>query len=311
MLAREKGMPISGEHIAGALNVSRNSVWKAINALKEAGYPICSANKGYSLATDTDVLTPSLISDLLPEALRTRLLIDFEECVSSTNDMLKLAARKGAAEGSILIARRQTAGKGRLGRTFESPESTGLYMSILLRPTIPLNESLLITTAAAAAAAETAEALTGEAAQIKWVNDVFVGGKKVCGILTEGAADIESGGLEYAVLGIGMNISAPKGGFDAEIAGALFSSPLAGRTAKAAAEIITRFFAYYDDISKKPFLEAYRSRSMVTGKDVNVITPRGSYPARVLAVEEDFSLRIRTENGNEELLRSGEVSVRL
>lgn len=311
MLAQNAGKPISGEYLASSLDISRNSIWKAINALKDAGYPVISANKGYSLADDADIATPTLILSLLPEDIRTRVSIELEECVSSTNDLLKQSARKGAPEGCILIARRQTAGKGRLGRTFESPEGTGLYMSILLRPTIPLSESLLITTAAAAAAAETAEHITGKPAAIKWVNDVFVCGKKVCGILTEGAADIESGGLEYAVLGIGMNISAPEGGFDAEVAGALFDTPAPMRTAAAAAELITRFFAYYDDICAKPFLEAYRSRSMVTGKNVNVITPRGSYPARVLAVEEDFSLRICLENGNEELLRSGEVSILL
>ena len=129
----------------------------------------------------------------------------FEE-LDSTNSYLKEMAAKGAQEGTIIIANRQSAGRGRLGRSFFSPEEKGIYMSILLRPDISLERAVLITSMAAVAVAEAIEQVSGIQTKIKWVNDIFLNKKKVCGILTEAGIDAETGTLEYAVLGIGVNV---------------------------------------------------------------------------------------------------------
>ena len=193
---------------------------------------------------------------------RFRIVCREEE--TSTNTAVKEKAREGEEEGYLLIAERQTAGRGRLGRTFESPEQTGLYMSLLLRPDCEPKKALHITTAAAVAVAEAIRELTGRKAEIKWVNDVYVDGRKVCGILTESALDAGSGRMAYAVLGIGVNVTEPKEGFArtiAHIAGALYDfgqEPEAFRE-KLAAEICNRFLALYPDMHSVRLAERYRA----------------------------------------------------
>ena len=133
--------------------------------------------------------------------------------LESTNSLLKLDAEAEAPTGTIVISEEQTKGRGRMGRSFYSPGNTGIYMSILLRPKISAYESLSITTCAAVAVAEAIEMNSNKKAEIKWVNDIFVNNKKVCGILTEASLDLENGGLRYAILGIGINVFAPRKAF--------------------------------------------------------------------------------------------------
>ena len=193
--------------------------------------------------------------------------------VSSTNTLLKQAAAEGAPEGTVLIACRQTAGKGRLGRSFYSPEETGLYMSVLLRPELKVQDSLLITTAAAVAAAEAIEKTTGVKAEIKWVNDIYCRRKKTAGILTEGSIRPGSDQLAYAVLGIGINVWKPKNDFPAEIqsiAGSIleescFDEDLRNRLAAA---ILNEFMRLYPKLSEIQFMDAYRQRSFLLGLEV-------------------------------------------
>ena len=186
--------PFSGEEMAQQLGITRNSVWKAVGKLKEQGYEIEAAtNRGYRLVSEKNVLTPQGVRRLLTGPAR-RCAIDVQDSVTSTNTLLKQIAEHGGAEGMVLIAHQQTQGKGRLGRAFFSPKGTGLYLSVLLRPRFSAEEALSITTAAAVAAAQAIDAVTGEHAQIKWVNDVYLRGRKVCGILTEAARILSPAG---------------------------------------------------------------------------------------------------------------------
>ena len=223
------------------------------------------------------------------------------EEVTSTNTVCKELAEQGSPEGTVVIARRQTAGKGRLGRSFASPAGTGLYMSILLRPQFSAEESLSITTAAAAAVAGAVEAVTGKCAMIKWVNDVYLDGYKICGILTEGSADFETGGLRYAVLGIGVNIQVPEGGFPEElrdIAGALYERDAPPETgAVLAAEILNRFFGFYQNLTDRPFLPEYRRRSLLTGRQVTLTIGSRKQTGTVLGIDGEARLQVRLESG--------------
>ena len=305
---------LSGEEAARLLGVSRNAVWKAVSSLKKEGYSIeAVTNRGYRLTNSGDIISSAEIEKNLT-TLKGKLDIEVKKTVTSTNALLKEKAALGAPEGTVLIALSQTAGRGRFTRSFFSPEDSGIYMSILIRPRISAENAALITTAAAVAVAEAAENLSGRKAGIKWVNDVLIDGQKICGILTEASLNIESGALDYAVLGIGLNAYEPKCGFPQEIkniAGAIFREKKDGLRSKLAAAVLENFFKYYKDISKHTYLDAYRERCIVLGKQINVLSENGAKPAYALSIDENCHLRVKYDDGSEELLSSGEVSIRI
>ena len=184
----------------------------------------------------------------------------------------------------------------------------------MLRPRFPAEEALSITTAAAVAVAEAIDQLTGQQAKIKWVNDVYLRGRKVCGILTEAAVDFESSGLHYAILGIGINLRAPEGGFPPEIAGvagALFHDEVPpGARARLAAGILNRFFAYYSALPRRDYMEAYRQRSLLTGLEVTYTQGSQSGEGLVLGVDEEARLLLRLPDGQERAFSAGEVQIK-
>ncbi len=206
-------------------------------------------------------------------------------------------ALDGAPEGLVLIAQAQSAGRGRGGHSFFSPQG-GLYLSILLRPEIGLRQAVRLTAMAAVAACRAAENVSGAELRIKWVNDLWRDGRKVCGILTEAALDMESGMLDYAVLGLGFNITAPPDGWPAElqdVAGALFDdAPPPGARAALAAAFLNEFWALYHGVPKPEYLPEYRARQALLGQTVTV-TPRNGTPrkAEALDIDEDCRLVVR------------------
>lgn len=313
-LEKNKGQSVSGEELAKTLYVSRNAVWKAVKALQADGYPITAVtNRGYCLARESEIFSAqSVLREL--GAAGEDFHIETADSVTSTNTVLKERAAKGAPEGTVLIAARQTAGKGRQGRQFSSPEGTGLYMSILLRPTMQAQEALFLTTAAAVAVSASVEEVSGRKTGIKWVNDVWIDGLKICGILTEASFDLEGGGLEYAVVGIGVNLTEPKGGFPEElrgVAGAVFSpgEDTIGAKSRLAAGILRRFWEYYRALPQRVFWEEYCRRSVVVGREITILGT-DPQPARAIGIDEECRLRVRLSDGSERLLSSGEVSVR-
>ena len=180
---------ISGEELAKRLAVSRTAVWKAVGQLRRDGYRIESVpNRGYRLLSDSDVLSEEGIRRHLQHQ---ELQLQVYRTITSTNTVLKTLAAQNAPAGLALVAGEQTAGRGRLGRSFYSPADSGLYLSLLLRPHMSAVQATHLTACAAVAAAETIEELSGRPAQIKWVNDILVNGRKVCGILTEASIDCE------------------------------------------------------------------------------------------------------------------------
>ena len=310
-LMNKRGEFLSGEQLAADLSVSRSAVWKAIGQLRGEGYPIEAAtNRGYRL-TGGDVLSREGIRRYLKHP---EIDVHVYSSVGSTNTLLKAWAEDGCAEGTVAAAEEQTSGRGRLGRSFYSPKGTGLYLSILLRPEAKAEAALPITTAAAVAAAEAIESLSGREAQIKWVNDIFLDSKKVCGILTEASVDLETGGLHYAIVGIGINVLRPADGFPEElqdVAGAIFDScDEPDLRSRLSAELLDRFFDRYRGLGSEECFEAYRRRCFVLGKRVTVLSGGVAVAdAEVLDLERDYSLRVRYDDGLIATLNSGEVSV--
>lgn len=264
--------------------------------------------------TEKDILTEERVRLYLPADLPIAELRVTEE-IPSTNTALKEAAAAGAKHGTVLIAASQSAGRGRRGRSFFSPDGTGLYISVLLRPALPADRALRITTAAAVAAADAIGEVTGANVQIKWVNDLFLSGRKIAGILTEAATDTD-GSLSYAVLGIGINVAPPTGGFPqeiADIAGAVLPAPIADGRARLAAAFLAQFFSRYGQIftDTPAYMDAYRDRCLVIGRRVDVLRGDERFFADVLGVDDEANLHIRLENGQTETLSSGEISLRI
>ena len=305
---------VSGAELAERLSLSRTAVWKAIGQLRDLGYEIESQpNRGYRLHSVSDVLSAEgIVRHLRHKELRLQVY----KTIGSTNTTLKALAAEGAEAGLALIAEEQLMGRGRMGRSFYSPANSGLYMSLLLRPEMPAVDATRLTACAAVAVSEAIEALSGRDAEIKWVNDIFVGGRKVCGILTEASVDCESGMMHYVIIGIGVNTHVPDGDFPEElrgIAGAAFGAePVPELRCRLAAEILDRLMDYTPDPAAPEVFAGYRSRSLVLGRAINILAPgREPVPARAIDLDENYSLRVRLPDGSERLLNSGEVSVRL
>ena len=313
-LANGDGSYVSGEDIACELGVSRAAVWKAVQRLQEEGYAIVGTRKrGYALEGGFDLLTECGMRSALDERGMDEVRLELKEVTGSTNDDVRELAAQGAPELSVVVASQQTVGKGRRGKPFFSPGEVGIYLSILVRPQLHLQDAWMLTGAAAIAVCDAIEEAVGKKAQVKWVNDVYLGDRKVCGILTEGVADLESGGLSHAVVGIGVNVYEPEGGFPEELAskaGYLCDERTGNLRNRLAACIIARFAKLYRTADPEALMARYRELSMMPGRKIMV--ERSASESRVAvaeAVNDDMSLRVRYEDGSVEDLRGGEASI--
>ena len=310
LLEARQGSFVSGEEIARTLNLSRAAVCKAVKVLRQEGYGIeAVTNRGYCLSPEGDVLSAQGVKKYLKPELR----VTVSPAVDSTNSALRTQAERGAPEGTVVVAGEQTRGRGRYGRTFYSPADTGLYLSLLLRPVhASPQQTVTLTAAAAVAMCQAMEAVGGGFPQIKWVNDIFLHGKKVCGILTEAAFSLETGAPEYVVIGVGVNVYTPKEGFPPElegIAGALWEKTVPDGKNKLAAEFLNRFWELYAAADPAAFLEDYRRRSLVVGKNVTVVAGDKEAKARALGIDGQCRLLVKYDSGETAALSYGEIRI--
>ena len=305
-LEKRRGEDVSGQALAERFGVSRSAVWKAVNALRAAGFEISSTpNRGYRLRAEDDRLSAAGVRAALGETcagLRVRVY----ETLDSTNQEAKRLLAAGEPCPMLLLAEEQTAGRGRRGRGFYSPAGEGLYMTLALQPRAALSQATLLTAAAAVAVAQSVEALTALACQIKWVNDVYLDGKKLCGILTEASGSFEADALSSVCAGIGVNVRTRD--FPEEFAGRACSLwPLAVSRNRLAAEIAVRLLNFAADLGAREFLEEYRRRSLVLGKAVTFTRDGGERRALAVGIGENGELIVRYDDGREEALNAGEV----
>ena len=301
---------LSGEKMAAQLGVSRNAVWKAVNALRAEGYCIDAVtNRGYALSQESDLLSPQAIESRLPPG--HPFSVSVHKQVDSTNEEARRRALEGAPEGTVVAAESQTAGKGRQGKRFFSPSESGVYLSVVLRPETTAERGQLITCGAAVACAQAIERVTGRKALIKWVNDIYCDGRKVAGILTEGAVDMESGRFDYVVLGIGVNVKPPSGGFPESIAGtagALLDNGQPAVRNELAAEMLQGFWSLYERLPTCDFHDEYRRRCFLLGEHVVVSHAGSRVRARAVDLTDDFKLVIELPSGERRELPCGEAS---
>lgn len=314
LLENNIGSFLSGEEIAQTLSLSRTSVWKAIKTLESEGYNIKAVtNKGYCLSADSDILSKSGILKYLDNPS----LFDVQvfKTIDSTNTALRKIAMENGKEGMIYAASEQTKGKGRRGRDFYSPENSGIYFSLLLRPQgYDMEKASSVTTMAAAAVSLAMDHVFNVNSKIKWVNDIFVDNKKVCGILTEANYDLESHSMDFAVLGIGINIYSPDNSFPKElreIAGFLSKEKITEGKNRLLAETINNFWKFYTSKNDEEYLSIYRKKSLVLGKNIYILSPEGKKKAKAVSIDDHCHLIVEYPDKQKETLSSGEISIRL
>ncbi|MFH1513203.1 MAG: biotin--[acetyl-CoA-carboxylase] ligase [Bacillota bacterium] len=302
-LETNRDAPVSGQALARRFDVSRTAVWKAVNELKARGYAIESApNRGYQLARDDDHLSPSAIARLLKEPLPLSVLDTVDSALSE--------AKRRLADGDdtrlLIVADSQTAGRGRRGRQFYSPKGAGLYLTLAMPLPLSVEAAPGITAYAAVCVCKAVETLTGKQGQIKWVNDVFLDGKKICGILTEASTSLESGMIETVYIGIGVNVHPCEVPEDLqEIIG--FLNPQTPIRNKLAAEITNGLLAFEEN--RQRFLDDYRARSLTIGRRVQCIVGNETFTATAVGIDPLGGLIVRLDGGEERTLHSGEAKL--
>lgn len=311
---KEKADYVSGQELSDSLGVSRTAVWKAINALKETGYEIESVrNRGYRLISSPDVLLSDEIKSLLDTEWFGNSILYFDR-IDSTNNEMKRQAEKGAAEGTLAIAEFQSAGRGRRGRTWESPSGSGIWMSFLIKPDISPDRASMITLVAAMACASAIREELGLEALIKWPNDIVINKKKATGILTEMSAEMET--INYVVIGIGINANMTE--FPKDIRATATSLAIECGHGVVRSRIVAAFGKHFEryykifikDKSLAGLKEEYESMLVNKGADVVIVSGDGEIPRKAIGINESGELVVEDEAHNIETVRAGEVSVR-
>lgn len=322
---------VSGEVISKRLGVTRTAIWKHIRELKEEGYGIgSSSRKGYCLESAPAGLNGFEIRSGLENTVIGREVLYLEE-TESTNTVAKTLAGEGAVEGTVVVAGRQTAGRGRLGRTWESPVGTGLYMTVILRPSVAPEEVQFITLAASVAVVAAIRNTTGLEAGIKWPNDIVLGGKKVCGILTEMNSEMER--VNFLVLGMGINVSQRPEDFPEELrdkatsldsyargmadsgSSGHESGPVPGPVsrlalARAVLAELDRVYAMVLGGRRAEIIKEWKSHSQTLGREVRVIYKERELTGKAEDITEEGRLVLQDSDGVRREILSGEVSVR-
>ena len=315
-LKANSGQAVSGEEMSRKLGISRTAVWKHIGRLRSEGYRIESqTNSGYKLVGSADVLSVNELEPLLHTDFIGRNIIYLDN-IDSTNNYAKKAAEEPFKEGTVVIAEEQSAGKGRLGKYWVSPRGKGIWMSIMLKPDIMPADAPKLTIVAAYAVANALWSCCGLEARVKWPNDIVAGGKKLCGILTEMSAEEDE--IKYVVIGIGINANLEVDDFGPEVSSIATSVSIEkGRniSRKAlVASVLEEFEKVYKDFattgSIKFFLEEYKNKSAVLGKEIRVINRKEEITGLAVDISEKGHLLVRLGDGSLREVMSGEVSVR-
>lgn len=294
---------ISGEYLADKYGKSRAAVWKVIKSIKAQGYDIDAVtNRGYKLTENNDLVTVYNVKSKIDEDIE----VLYYPTIDSTNNECKRLIADGKDGVFLVTADEQTAGRGRQGKSFYSPAMTGIYFSLVIRPKTSLQNAVTATTAASVAVCQAIENLTDLKPKIKWVNDVYLEGKKVCGILTEAITNFEEGIVECVIIGIGINIKTFD--FPDGVDGAGSLDIKISRSALIA-EITNRLLNIAGG-DYQSFIDYYRSHSMVLGEKIHFIKNGVATQAIATAIDEQGGLEVELLSGEKTVLRSGEISIR-
>lgn len=304
ILKQNQNKLITGSYIAKKLNITRSYVNKVILSLIDEGYDIENISRsGYIYKSNFKILDKKYIENNISKKVEI-----FDE-IDSTNNYLKNLAKDKSQNNILVVANYQTNGRGRLGRTFISDKSNGIYMSLLVRPNISINDAKKITCLTAVSINNAINELTGLNSKIKWVNDIYINNKKVCGILTEAQTSIEEGIIDYVVIGIGINVY--KREFDESIKNIATSLEDEGAIISRN-ELITQIIKYIDkylnDFTNDIYMKEYQNSSCIVGKEVELNIRGNTFTATVLKINDEGELVVRTLDNEELTVYSGEIT---
>lgn len=312
-MLRETDGYVSGQELCNKFGVSRTAVWKAINQLKENGYEIEAVqNKGYHLLSAPDVMDQTELESIHATEWAGCEIYYFDS-IDSTNTKAKELAEEGHPSGTLVVADRQTAGKGRRGRSWESPSGIGIFMTLMLKPEINPNHASMLTLVAAMATTRAIRRVIGVPAMIKWPNDIVMNGKKVCGILTEMSAQFDY--INHIVIGIGINVHNED--FPEEIAQTASSIYLESGQHIHRASLIEAFLEEFEDVyaeylkteDMEGLQKEYDSMLVNRGRQVRVLDPKEPFEGKAMGITKKGELIVDTWESRK-LVSSGEVSVR-
>lgn len=312
-MLRETDSYVSGQELCNKFGVSRTAVWKAINQLKENGYEIEAVqNKGYHLLSAPDIMDKTELESIHATEWAGCEIYYFDS-IDSTNTKAKELAEEGHPSGTLVVADRQTAGKGRRGRSWESPTGIGIFMTLMLKPEINPNNASMLTLVAAMATTRAIRRVTGVPAMIKWPNDIVMNGKKVCGILTEMSAQFDY--INHIVIGIGINVHNED--FPEEIAQTASSLYLESGQHIHRASLIEAFLEEFEDVyaeylkteDMEGLMKEYDAMLVNRGRQVRVLDPKEPFEGKAMGITKKGELIVDTWESRK-LVSSGEVSVR-
>lgn len=313
-MLRESDGYVSGQELCEKLGVSRTAVWKAVNGLKEKGYQVEAVrNRGYRIIESPDILTKEELASMIDTDWAGQTIYYFDQ-TDSTNIRAKQLGEEGAPHGTLIVAGQQNAGRGRRGRTWESPPGVSIYMSIVLRPEMAPVKAPMLTLVMALGAADSLKECTGLDVQIKWPNDIILNGKKLAGILTEMSTEMDY--INHVVIGVGINVNTEW--LPEELEGKATSLRLETgriiRRSEMIASIMKEFEKNYQLFIETQGLwqmqEKYNSLLVNREKEVRILGVKEEYTAYALGINEKGELLVRRDNGEIEAVLAGEVSVR-
>ncbi len=304
-LREAAGRPVSGQELARELGVSRAAVWKIIRGLEAEGCRITAGpNRGYRLEQDCGLLSEAELRQRLPG-----LAVSVLRTVDSTNNEAKRRLLAGETRPMLLTAEEQTAGRGRQGKGFYSPAGTGIYLTLVVHPDLPVTDAVSVTTRASVATARAIRRTTGQTPEIKWVNDLYLDGKKICGILVEAISDFETGITKSLLIGVGVNLTTEQ--FPEGVVGAGALHPQGVTRTELVAAVTEELQKECADLRDRSYLEDYRAWSMVLGKKIVYWSGETKTEALAVGIDDHGGLIVENEAGQRTTLQSGEISVRL
>jgi len=313
MLLNAEGRFVSGEEISRNLSISRTAVWKHVNKLRDMGYEFeAVSRKGYRLVTKPDSIDATALQLALDTTVFGRKAVLLTSTLSTQGDVLKLA-EQGQAEGAVIIAEEQTGGRGRFGRKWFSPPGKGIWMSVLLRPDVPLQHTPQLTLLTGVAVCRAVRACTGADAGIKWPNDLLIDGRKVCGILLE--STVEDHEVRYCIAGIGVDVNFDPEDYPEDLTTIATSLKMetgqpVDRT-KLTAAILTELEQLYFLYQKEGFgviSALWEALSVSMNREITVTNPHGVIEGKAIGLDPSGALLVEKHDGEHTLIISGEIS---
>lgn len=306
------GQFVSGAKMSEELSVSRTAIWKSIKKLEAAGYEFEASTKlGYKLLFEPDHLDAGAITDVLQTTTFGKTLT-VEGEVPSTQDLARAAAEKGAPEGFLVVAEQQNSGRGRMGRSWVSPYGKGIWMSMVLRPQVPIHCAPQLTLLTAAALCRSLRRVTGLPIGIKWPNDLLIEGRKISGILLESAAEDER--LKYIIAGVGISVNLMEQDYPEDVLQKAVSLRIAGGRSFNRTAIIADFLSEWEQLYELFLKEGFtaiaaiwESMAVSLGKTVKLVTPQGEITGVPESLDESGAIRVRREDGSLATIFSAEM----